>query len=64
MTEIEYEITQIYREHDRYALVSHTAWLGNLVLSEEEFDGVGRPTVGDVLILSLRPSEQKVKTDE
>lgn len=63
MIEMEYEITQIYREHDGYVLVSHSTWLGNIVLSEEDFDGVGRPTVGDVLILSLRGSEQSASDE-
>lgn len=58
MSEIEYRITEVYSEHGRFVICSHTAWLGKLSLSKEEFEEIGRPTVGDTLILSLCPSNQ------
>lgn len=58
MNEIRYVIRGVYTENDRYRITSHTSWLGDLVLSENEFNEAGRPTAGDELILTLRPSEQ------
>ena len=53
MAEVEFEVMSVIAEHDRYRLRSHTAWLGDLVLSEDDFHRAGRPTVGDQLILKI-----------
>lgn len=64
MTEIEYEITQVYREHGAFVIESNTSWYGRLTFCEEDFNKMGRPTAGDRLILSLRLSKPKANKNE
>jgi len=62
MTNIRYEVSRVSIEFDRYRLSSTTAWLGDLVISEEEFNKIGRPTAGDFLILDIRRCKESAKT--
>ena len=64
MSEIRYLIKGVWNETDRFRITSHTSWLGDLVLSEKEFNDVGRPTAGDEIILTLRPSNQSMRNDD
>ena len=64
MTEIEYTITQIYKEHGAYVIDSNTSWYGRLTFTQEEFDELGRPTVNDVLLLDIRILSEKANKDE
>ena len=61
MSEIRYLVRSVRKESDRYTIMSHTSWLGDIVLSEKEFNDAGRPTAGDEVIMTLRPPNQGEK---
>jgi len=53
MIKIDFHVMRVSIESDGVRIESHTAWLGDIVLSKLQYQALGKPTVGDTIVLDL-----------
>ena len=54
------KIDSVSKEFGRIRLSFNTSWVGDMVISQESYDGIGKPTVNDeVTVAIIVESEQR-----
>jgi len=53
------KIDSVSKEFDRIRLSFNTSWVGDMVISQESYDGIGKPTVNDEVTVAIIVESEK-----